>query len=65
MQTTPIPLGIDGEAVTLNSPLRFRVRPRALRVRIAHAHPGASPSAEVPKGAFSGLRELLRIAMDR
>jgi diacylglycerol kinase family enzyme len=58
----PVPLGIDGEAVTLEPPLRFRVRPRALRVRIARGHPGASPSAEVPRGALSGLKELARIA---
>jgi len=61
----PVPLGVDGESLTLEPPLRFRIRPRALRVRIAHSHPGASPSAEVPKGAFSGLRELLRIATAR
>ena len=58
----PIPLGVDGEALTMQSPLRFRIRPKALRVRIAHSHPGASPSAEVPKGVLSGLRALLRIA---
>lgn len=58
----PIPLGVDGEALTMQSPLRFRIRPKALRVRIAHSHPGASPSAEVPKGALGGLRALLRIA---
>jgi diacylglycerol kinase family enzyme len=59
----PLPLGIDGEAVTLEPPLRFRIRPRALRVRIAHDHPGASPSAAVPEGSFSGLRTLLRVAL--
>jgi diacylglycerol kinase family enzyme len=58
----PIPLGVDGESLTMESPLRFRIRPKALRVRIAHSHPGASPSAEVPKGALSGLKALLRIA---
>ncbi|HEX5713389.1 MAG TPA: diacylglycerol kinase family protein [Solirubrobacterales bacterium] len=57
-----IPVGIDGESVTLESPLRFRVRPKALRVRIAHEHPGASPSAEIPEGALSALKQLLRIA---
>ena len=61
----PIPLGIDGEGLTLEPPLRFRIRPKALRVRIANSHPGASPSAEVPKGAFSGLRALLGIALSR
>jgi diacylglycerol kinase family enzyme len=59
----PIPLGVDGESLSMQPPLRFRIRPKALRVRIAHSHPGASPSAEVPEGAFSGLRELLRIAV--
>ncbi len=58
----PIPLGVDGESLTMQSPLRFRIRPKALRVRIAHSHPGASPSAEVPKGLLSGLKALLRIA---
>ena len=44
--------GIDGEAVTLDAPLRFTTRPAALRVRIAAAHPGASPSAAMPEGAW-------------
>ena len=59
----PIPLGIDGEAVTLEAPLRFRSRRRALRARIATDHPGASPSAELPHGPLSILRELLRVAL--
>ncbi len=40
--------GIDGEATHLDPPLRFRIRPGALRVRIAPQHPGASPSALEP-----------------
>ena len=59
----PIPVGIDGESAVLEPPLRFRVRPGALRVRIAHQHPGASPSADIPRGPLSGLRELGRIAL--
>jgi diacylglycerol kinase family enzyme len=59
----PIPLGIDGESVTLEPPLRFRIRPQALRVRIAPQHPGVSPSAAAPHGAFPALRELIRIAL--
>jgi diacylglycerol kinase family enzyme len=39
--------GRDGEAVTLVPPLRFTVRPHALRVRIAAGHPGASPSGQL------------------
>jgi diacylglycerol kinase family enzyme len=60
-----VPAGIDGEAVTLEPPLRFGVRPRALHVRIAHRHPGASPSAGVPDSPAGGLRELVRIAAGR
>jgi hypothetical protein len=58
----PVPVGVDGESVTLEAPLRFRIRPKALRVRIAQDHPGASPSAEVPKGLLGGFKALLRIA---
>lgn len=61
----PIPLGVDGEAMVLESPLRFRIRPKALRVRIARSHPGASPSADVPRGPISALRELIRICLDQ
>ena len=43
-----VPAGIDGEAIRLDPPLRFRTRPGALRVRIAPQHPGASPSALEP-----------------
>ncbi len=58
----PIAAGIDGEAVTLDAPLRFRILPAALRVRIAAAHPGASPSAAMPEGAWETVRALARIA---
>lgn len=40
--------GIDGEALRLDPPLRFHIRPAALRVRIAPHHPGASPSVLEP-----------------
>jgi diacylglycerol kinase family enzyme len=59
---SPVPVGIDGEATTLRPPLRFGIRPCALKVRVARSHPGASPSAEVPHGPFSVLKELLRVA---
>ena len=41
----PVHAGIDGESVDLGPPLRFGIRPKALRVRISSHHPGASPSA--------------------
>jgi diacylglycerol kinase family enzyme len=43
----PVHAGRDGEAVALVPPLRFGIRPRALRVRISSSHPGASPSAQL------------------
>jgi diacylglycerol kinase family enzyme len=61
----PIAAGIDGEAVTLDTPLRFKILPAALRVRIAAAHPGASPSAAMPEGAWETVLALARIAMGR
>ena len=63
--TGPVPAGIDGEAVKLDPPLRFRMVPGALRVRIARQHPGASPSVGVPAGVREGIRELFRIAAGR
>jgi diacylglycerol kinase family enzyme len=55
--------GIDGEAALIDPPLRFTMRPGALRVRISLDHPGASPSASVPEGALPALRSLARLAM--
>jgi diacylglycerol kinase family enzyme len=37
--------GVDGEAAILETPLQFRTRPGALKVRISWSHPGTSPSA--------------------
>jgi diacylglycerol kinase family enzyme len=58
-----IPAGIDGEAVEMRSPLRFRVRQGALRARIARKHPGASPSADVARGPVGLVKQLLRVAL--
>ena len=59
----PIAAGIDGEALRLDPPLIFQIRPGVLRVRIAHQHPGASPSALIPEGLRAGVAELTRIAL--
>ena len=61
----PVPAGIDGEALVLDPPLRFRMRPGVLCVRVARKHPGASPSASVPEGVWEGVAELARIALGR
>ena len=63
--TQRVPLGIDGEAVVLEPPIRFRIRPGVLRVRIAPQHPGASPSAMQPDRAGDGFRVLAAIAAGR
>lgn len=60
-----VPAGIDGEAVVLDAPLRFASRPRALAVRIAPHHPGASPSAGLPTSPWNALRALARLAAGR
>jgi diacylglycerol kinase family enzyme len=44
----PVHAGIDGEAADLSPPVRFAIRPAALRVRISSRPPGASPSAHLP-----------------
>jgi diacylglycerol kinase family enzyme len=60
-----IAAGIDGEAVKLAPPVAFRMRPAALHVRIAPAHPGASPSAAEPGSLGSGIAKLFSIATRR
>jgi diacylglycerol kinase family enzyme len=60
-----VPVGVDGEAITIQPPLRFTIRPEALRVRIARAHPGASPSAAMPEGLRDGVRALIGVAAGR
>jgi hypothetical protein len=61
----PLPLGVDGEAITLEPPLRFSSRPGALRVLIAAHHPGASPSSSMPVGLRGSIRSLASLALGR
>jgi hypothetical protein len=58
-----VAVGIDGESLTLDPPLRFRSRPKALRARIARSHPGASPSAAVPASPAAILTQLFLLAV--
>jgi hypothetical protein len=55
--------GIEGEAVQLDPPLRFRTLPRALRVRVAPQHPGTSPSSRMPAGACDVVRAVASAAV--
>ena len=59
----PVAAGIDGEALKLDPPLRFRTKPQALRVRIAPQHPGASPSANMPESPWDAIRAVAHIAI--
>jgi diacylglycerol kinase family enzyme len=63
--SSPVPAGIDGEATTLDPPLEFRMRRGALRVRIAHSHPGASPSALTPDTTWGTISTLARLVVAR
>ena len=61
----PVPVGVDGEALVLDAPLRFVSRPGALRVRLAPQHPGASPSAELPERPEQLIGRLFALASGR
>jgi diacylglycerol kinase family enzyme len=57
--------GIDGESVMLDPPLRFRLAPAALRVRLPPAVAGLSPAAVKPGLTLAAVGELWKIATDR
>ena len=44
----PVHAGVGGEPADLLPPLRFTIRPRALRVRIPRSHPGTPRAARFP-----------------
>lgn len=44
LASSTVAAGIDGESCSLSPPLRFESLPRALRIRVAPSHPGASPA---------------------
>ena len=53
-----VPVGVDGEALTLATPVRCHIRPGALRVRVPRHRPGARP----PRPAVD-WRRLGRLAL--
>jgi diacylglycerol kinase family enzyme len=57
--------GIDGEALLLEPPLRFRIEPAALRVRLPPSAAGLSPAALRPALSASTLHELWDMAVGR
>ena len=61
----PIEIGIDGEAMVMDPPIRFRTIPAALRVRIPLGAPGYSPAAAAPTRGWAAITALLRAAAGR
>jgi diacylglycerol kinase family enzyme len=58
----PVAAGIDGEYVELDPPVRFRVEPLALRVRMSRDAAGVSPAAKRPSLTVRTLRRLVAVA---
>jgi diacylglycerol kinase family enzyme len=56
-----LPAGIDGEAVTLATPLEFRLLPRALRVLVPPAL--GTPASRIHLQRWATVRGLLRLAV--
>jgi diacylglycerol kinase family enzyme len=61
----PVEVGIDGEAMVLDPPIRFRILPGVLRVRIPPRAPGYSPAAAVPTPGWATLAALWQTASGR
>jgi diacylglycerol kinase family enzyme len=61
----PVEVGVDGEAMLLDPPIRFRILPGALRVRIPPQAPGYSPAAAVPTPGWSTFTALWQTATGR
>ena len=57
----PVELGLDGEALVMDPPLRFSIRPKPIRVRLPHHAIGYSPAAR-SLGWRDSLRELWGVA---
>jgi diacylglycerol kinase family enzyme len=61
----PVELGLDGEALLVDPPIRFQIRPGALRVRIPPHAPGYSPAAAVPTQGWATITALLQTVAGR
>jgi diacylglycerol kinase family enzyme len=61
----PVQVGIDGEARVLDPPIRFRILPGGLRVRIPRHAPGYSPAARAPTPGWATVTALLQTVAGR
>ena len=59
-----IELGLDGETMVMDSPLRFSIRPQPVRVRLPQHAIGLSPAAR-SLGWRESLRDLWRVTIGR
>jgi diacylglycerol kinase family enzyme len=59
----PVPIGVDGEALTMDPPLVFEILPAALTVLLPPHAPGRSPAAR--RVTRNTPRELWQIALGR
>jgi hypothetical protein len=59
-----VEVGLDGEALVLEPPLRFESMPGALRVRLPRGA-GVAPAARAVALTHENLGELLRVAAGR
>jgi diacylglycerol kinase family enzyme len=60
----PIDVGLDGETMAMDPPLRFSIRPNPVRVRLPHHAPGYSPAAR-SLGWRQSLGQLADVARGR
>jgi hypothetical protein len=60
----PIELGLDGETMEMDSPLKFSMRSKPVRVRLPHHAIGYSPAAR-SIGWRESLRDLWGVVMGR
>jgi diacylglycerol kinase family enzyme len=63
--SAPVSAGLDGESIVLDPPVEFRVRARALRVRIPLHAPGESPAAMRPRFGVPQVLRLVDVARGR
>ena len=54
----PVPAGIDGELVTLATPVEFEIQPAALRVRLPRDRPGSRIKQRLDRDTLSALVRL-------
>lgn len=60
----PVEIGVDGEALSMDAPLRFTIRAGALRVRLPRNAPGLPPAVQVAaRSTGNTLSDLFKVAL--